>query len=161
MPMNRAIRQLLPWPALLILVLGSLQAVASDRLRVVYHINGSDPAHQAFALRNVQNHIKVEGADHLDVRVVLHGDGLSLLLLPEALGHLDTFRHANATGQMIARVDTLKDQGVRFEICGATVKRRGVDVQNDLYGVEPEDIVDSGVAQLARLQQRGYIYIKP
>ncbi len=160
MPMSRLTRQL-PWLLLLLPVLSVATAIAGDRLRVVYHINDSDPAHQAYALRTVQNHIDAEGADHLDIRVVLHGNGLSMLLLPEALGHLKNFPRANADGQMMAWVDTLKDQGVRFEICGATLRRRGVDVDSDLYGVEPDEIVDSGVAELARLQQQGYIYIKP
>ncbi len=159
MPMPQLPRLLL-W-LLLLPMLSTVNATAGDRLRVVYHINDSDPAHQAYALHTVQNHIDAEGADHLDIRVVLHGDGLSMLLLPEALGHLKSFPRANADGQMIAWVDILKDQGVRFEVCGATLRRRGVDVDSDLYGVEPEDIVDSGVAELARLQQRGYIYIKP
>jgi hypothetical protein len=160
MPMSRLTRQL-PWLLLLLPVLSVATAIAGDRLRVVYHINDSDPAHQAYALRTVQNHIDAEGADHLDIRVVLHGNGLSMLLLPEAFGHLKSFPRANADGQMIAWVDTLKDQGVRFEVCGATLRRRGVDAESDLYGVEPDEIVDSGVAELARLQQRGYIYIKP
>ena len=160
MPMLKLPR-LLPWLLLLLPALSAANAAAGDRLRVVYHINDSDPAHQAYALRTVQNHIEAEGADHLDIRVVLHGNGLSMLLLPEALGHLKSFRRANADGQMAARVDTLKDQGVRFEVCGTTLRRRGVDADSDLYGVEPNDIVDSGVAELARLQQQGYIYIKP
>ncbi len=31
----------------------------------------------------------------------------------------------------------------------------------DLYGVKDEDIVPSGVAEIARLQGLGYVYIHP
>lgn len=158
MPMSKPCR-LLPW-LLLLLTLNAASA-ANGPLRVVYHINDSDPEHQAYALLTVQNHIEAESPEHLDIRVVLHGNGLSMLLLPEALGHLKHFQRANADGQMTTRVDILKDQGVRFEVCGATLRRSGIDADSDLYGIEPNNIVDSGVAELARLQQQGYIYIKP
>ncbi|MEJ2592871.1 MAG: DsrE family protein, partial [Candidatus Thiodiazotropha sp.] len=71
------------------------------------------------------------------------------------------FKHANATDEMTARIDGLKSQGVSFQICGNTVKGRNVDLASDLYDADPEDVVPSGVAELARLEGMGYSYIKP
>jgi intracellular sulfur oxidation DsrE/DsrF family protein len=34
-------------------------------------------------------------------------------------------------------------------------------MQTDLYNVEQSDIVPSGVAEVAKLQQEGFVYIKP
>jgi hypothetical protein len=129
--------------------------------KVVYHINYDDPKHQVAALRNIQNHINAVGKENIDLKVVLHGDGLSLLIYPDSLAKLTKFKHANATDEMTARIDGLKSQGVSFQICGNTVKGRNVDLQSDLYDADPEDVVPSGVAELARLQGMGYSYIKP
>ena len=129
--------------------------------KVVYHINYDNPKKQAGALRNIQNHINAVGADNLDLKVVLHGNGLALLLDPDSLEKLKKFKHANANEGMAAKISNLKGQGVSFHVCANTVRGRKVDVQNDLYDVEQGDIVPSGVAEVAKLQAMGYSYIKP
>jgi intracellular sulfur oxidation DsrE/DsrF family protein len=137
---------------------------ASDRYgkqKVVYHINYDNPKQQAGALRNIQNHINAVGAENLDLRVVLHGNGLALLVYPESLQKLTKFKHANATNEMTAKIDGLKSQGVSFKVCANTIKGRKVDQASDLYDVDNEDIVPSGVAELAHLQAQGYTYVKP
>lgn len=140
------------------------QAVAANgyaKQKVVYHINYDDPKKQAGALRNIQNHINAVGAEDLDLKVVLHGNGLALLLEPEALSRVPKFKQANATDQMMANIDGLKSQGVTFNVCANTVHGRQVNLETDLYDVEKADIVPSGVAELAKLQGEGYVYIKP
>lgn len=129
--------------------------------KVVYHINYDNPKQQAGALRNIQNHINAVGADNMDIKVVLHGNGLSLLLDPDSLSKLNKFKHANANDTMTARIDGLKNQGVAFNVCANTVKGRKVDMDHDLYDVNQSDVVPSGVAELAHLQAQGYAYIKP
>ena len=62
---------------------------------------------------------------------------------------------------MTARIDGLKDQGVSFNVCANTVRGRKVDMETDLYNVSQGDIVPSGVAEVAKLQQDGFVYIKP
>lgn len=138
-------------------------AVAGDygKQKVVYHINYDNPKQQAGALRNIQNHINAVGAENMDIKVVLHGNGLALLLDPDSLEKLTKFKHANATDEMTAKVDGLKGQGVEFQVCANTVRGRKVDVMNDLYDVDKSNIVPSGVAQLSHLQAQGYTYIKP
>jgi len=140
------------------------QALAENgysKQKVVYHINYDDPKLQAAALRNIQNHINAVGAGNLDVKVVMHGNGLALLILPDSLPNLPKFKHANADEQMTARIDGLKQQNVKFQVCANTVKGRNVSIDNDLYDVDEADIVPSGVAELAKLQHEGYTYIKP
>ena len=129
--------------------------------KVVYHINYDDPKLQAGALRNIQNHINAVGKDNIEIKVVLHGNGLALLLEPDSLEKLTKFKHANADEKMTARIDGLKAQGVAFNVCANTVRGRKVDLETDLYNVSQDDIVPSGVAEVAKLQQEGYVYIKP
>lgn len=139
-------------------------AHAGDRYgkqKVVYHINYDNPKKQGGALRNIQNHINAVGAENLDLKVVLHGNGLSILLDPDSLEKLKKFKHANADEKMTAKIDNLKSQGVAFNVCANTVRGRKVDVDTDLHNVDKGDIVPSGVAEVARLQQMGYSYVKP
>ena len=128
---------------------------ASERYgeqKVVYHINykGGD-ANKAYkgAMRNIQNHINAVGAEKMDIKVVLHGNGLGLLMA------------ANKDAQMAATVDNLKIQNVFFGVCANTLRGRKIDKGKDLYDVNDADVVPSGVAELSRLQQMGYTYIKP
>jgi intracellular sulfur oxidation DsrE/DsrF family protein len=146
-----------------IFIFASTSAFADrySKQKVVYHINYDTPKKQAGALRNIQNHINAVGAENMDIKVVLHGNGLSLLVNPDSLSKLPKFKHANATDAMTGRVDGLKNQGVKFQVCANTVKGRKVDMENDLYNVSQSDIVPSGVAELTHLQMAGYTYIKP
>ena len=140
---------------------GQVLAGDYEKQKVVYHINYDNPKAQAGALRNIQNHINAVGAENLDLKVVLHGNGLAMLVDPAALEHLGKFKHANANEEMTAKIAGLKSQGVSFNVCNNTVRGRKVDIANDLYDVSEKDIVPSGVAEVARLQQLGYSYIKP
>jgi len=153
--------------ALLLLVCSSLfvggVAVAGDRYgkqKVVYHINYDDPKAQAGALRNIQNHINAVGQENLDLKIVMHGKGLSLLLTPDQVKNTK-LSLGNATDEMQAKISGLKNQGVDFEVCANTLKGKKINYEDDLFDVEKEDIVPSGVAEVANLQAMGYSYIKP
>jgi intracellular sulfur oxidation DsrE/DsrF family protein len=144
-----------------LLFTGSL--MAGDRYgkqKVVYHVNYDNPKAQAGALRNIQNHINAVGAENLDIKVVMHGKGLTLLLTPDAAARTK-LPSGNATDEIQAKISGLKDQGIDFEVCSNTLRGKKVDFESDLYDVDKADIVPSGVAELARLQQMGYAYIKP
>lgn len=137
----------------LVLAAGAVNpALAGERYakqKVVYHVNYDDPKQQAAALRNIQNHINAVGAENIDVKVVMHGAGVSLL------------KSANADMNLQSKVVSLKSQGVDFEVCNNTLVGKKIDYEKDLFDVTEADIVPSGVAELARLQQMGYVYIKP
>lgn len=127
--------------------------------KVVYHLNEYGAKKQAGALRNVQNHINAVGAENLELAVVMHGNGLSLLLYPDALSETK-MKEANADDQMQARIAGLKQQGVGFKVCANTLKGRSIEL-DDLYDADESDIVPSGVAELSKLQAQGYTYVKP
>jgi intracellular sulfur oxidation DsrE/DsrF family protein len=120
--------------------------------KVVYHINGEGgPESKAYkgAMRNIQNHINAVGAENLDMKVVMHGNGVGLVMAAQADGTLQTI------------IGSLKAQNVSFHVCNNTLVGRNISYENDLYDVWDSDIVPSGVAELAHLQQQGYTYIKP
>lgn len=143
------------------LLINPVNAGSYGKQKVVYHINYDNPKQQAGALRNIQNHINAVGAENLELKVVLHGNGLAMLVEPDALVNVPKFKHGNANDQMAAKISTLKGQGVQFNVCANTVKGRNVVVDRDLYDVSQNDIVPSGVAEVAKLQTMGYTYIKP
>ena len=123
-----------------------------SKQKVVYHINypgGPDDKKYRGALRNIQNHINAVGAENLDVKVVLHGNGIGLLMTAVEDDRLQT------------SVASLKSQNVSFHVCDNTLRGREVSYEDDMYDVWEEDIVQSGVAELSHLQQQGYTYIKP
>jgi intracellular sulfur oxidation DsrE/DsrF family protein len=143
-----------------IMIVGFSQAVvAGEKQKVVYHVNYYGAQQEAGALRNIQNHINAVGKENLDLKVVLHGNGLAMLLDPDALSKTK-MKEANGDQNMTARVAGLKEQGVQFQICANTLKGRKVDLDM-LYDASEGDVVPSGVAQLAILQSQGYAYIKP
>lgn len=123
-----------------------------DKQKVVYHINGNGGENsKAYkgAMRNIQNHINAVGADNLDLKVVMHGNGVGLVMNAKSDETLQTI------------IGSLKSQKVSFEVCNNTLVGRNISYNDDLYDVWEEDIVPSGVAELAHLQQQGYTYIKP
>ncbi|KUO57106.1 MAG: hypothetical protein APF80_05395 [Alphaproteobacteria bacterium BRH_c36] len=120
--------------------------------KVVYHINlpgGDGGKYYAGSLRNIQNHIDAVGKDNIEVKVVMHGNGVDLL------------KQAKSDLTLQGNVSNLKTQNVKFEVCANTLKGRKIDKDKDLFEVYDEDIVPSGVAELSRLQQIGYTYVKP
>lgn len=134
-------------------------ALADAKQKAVYHINYYGAGIQTSTLINIQNHINATGKDNVDIKVVVHGDGLSLLMYPDAVGS-NGMTEGNASTVILARIEGLKQQGVQFLICRHTLDNRKIDV-NDLYDVAAGDIVPLGVAHLAILQSQGYAYIKP
>lgn len=149
--------------ALLAAVIGMMSvATAADRYekqKVVYHVNYYGAKQQAGALRNIQNHINAVGAENLDLKVVMHGNGVAMVMDPDYLSETK-MKEANADANMQARIAGLKQQGVKFNICANTLKGRQIPM-DALYDTNEADIVPSGVAELAHLQAQGYTYIKP
>ncbi len=144
-------------------LLGTQSVLAQQgygKQKVVYHINYDNPKAQAGALRNIQNHINAVGKDKLDLKVVMHGKGLSLVLEPDALKNTK-LKYGNATDVITAKIDGLKQQGVKFNVCANTLRGKKINYEEDLYDVSKADIVPSGVAELAKLQAEGYAYIRP
>ena len=137
--------------ALLSLGLGTGAAYADSnaKQKVVYHVNSDDEKLLKAALGNIQNHVNAVGKEKLDLRVVMHGPGVDLLKI------------ANKNPDFQDKISNLKRQGVHFNVCNNTLVGKKIDYKNDLYDVSKEDIVPSGVAELANLQSQGFSYVKP
>lgn len=117
--------------------------------KVVYHLNYDNPKRQKGMLRNINNHIKAVGAKKLDLRVVMHGKGYTML------------QTANNDLQLQNTIIKLKDKGVKFQLCANTIRGKKLN-ENKLFGFDPaNDKVPSGVAEIAKLQKKGYAYIRP
>lgn len=119
-----------------------------DPVKVVYHID--DAAEQALrALRNIRN--QIEFAPTTKIIVVAHGDGVDFLL--------DGARDPKSHVEYGPLISWLKSQGVRFEVCENTMKRR--NLTKDQFVMEA-DYTPAGVVRIAELQFRQhYAYIKP
>lgn len=140
----------------IVLAVAPAKAEAADsrygKQKVVYHINyngGEDDKLYRGAMRNIQNHINAVGAENLEIKVVVHGNGVNLL------------KSAVDDQQLQSQVVNLKIQNVSFQICNNTLVGRKIDYENELFEVFDDMIVPSGVAELSHLQQQGYTYIKP
>jgi uncharacterized protein len=117
--------------------------------KVVYHNDGGAPDNAAYfrrMLNSIKNHIDAVGKDHVEIRVVDHGSGV------------DLFEMARTDKDLAGRLDALRGLDAHFLICANTLRERKID-WHELYGVKAEDIVPSGVAELARLQGMGFVYI--
>jgi uncharacterized protein len=117
--------------------------------KVVYHNDGGSPDNASYfrrMLNSMKNHVEAVGKDHVEIRVVDHGGGVEL------------FQMAQTDKELASRVDALRAQGVRFLICANTLRERQID-WHTLYGVNEDDVVPSGVAEFARLQGMGFVYI--
>ena len=114
--------------------------------KVVYQLNTSDVDMQVQILRNINNHVRAVGVDNMDLKVVVFAGGMSAL--------------ETSKPEIVSALENLRSQGVEFPICNNTLKARNVDWRT-LKDVKETDIVPAGVAELAYLQSKGYIYVRP
>lgn len=115
--------------------------------KVVYHVNDAEGA--GGMLRNVTNHLNAVGDKNVELVVVTHGKGIDFLLDGWADKEGKTYDET---------VQGLVNRGVKFQICNNTI--RGRKIEQDKISMNAQ-IVPSGVATVAELQQQGYAYLKP
>ena len=116
---------------------------------IVQHVNYFDVKRSIGARRNAQNHINALGQGNHEVRFVLHGNEVELLRKatqesPDAADH----------------IDSLRSHVLQFNICATTLKGRKIAL-DDLHFAEQHDIVPSGVAEISKLQQYRFVYLRP
>jgi uncharacterized protein len=115
--------------------------------KVVYHLN-SGLEQASNGLRNIRNHLEVN--PKAQIVVVTHAQGVDFLLKGK--------KDANGNPYETA-VQTLKGQGVKFDVCLITLRNR--KLAQDQF-IDEVEWVPSGVAEIARLQQReGFAYLRP
>ncbi|AHF00854.1 hypothetical protein THIAE_02865 [Thiomicrospira aerophila AL3] len=133
-----------------LLTLGNMPSYANsyDEQKVVYHVNYGDEQRYRGMLGNIQNHINGVGEDQITIHVVMHGAGIGLL-------------NSAHTDELIqSRILNLKAQGVNFKICANTLQGNNIAV-SELFDASEADIVPAGVAEIAALQQQGFVYLRP
>lgn len=135
--------------ALLIAASPVLADSTYGKQKVVYHVNSGDDRTLNIAILNIENHLSAVGPDKIDLVVVTHGNGVRLL------------ERATESIELQTRIRALKKQGISLRVCENTLKNKKIDYERDLFEVSQQDLVPSGVAELARLQQQGYVYVKP
>ena len=115
--------------------------------KVVYHLN-SGLEQASDGLRNIRNHLEVN--PKAQIVVVAHALGVDYLMKGA--------KDRNGNPYDVA-VEQLVNEGVRFDVCEITLRNRKLSREQFI----PEAIfVPSGVAEIARLQQReGYAYLRP
>lgn len=116
--------------------------------KVVYHVNYDDERRYMAAMGNIQNHINAVGVDNMDVKVVMHGDGIGLL------------QTAMTNENLRGRIENLKMQNVEFQVCANTLNGRNIALE-ELYDATEDDVIPSGVAHISWLQHNGYTYSRP
>jgi intracellular sulfur oxidation DsrE/DsrF family protein len=121
-------------------------ARADDPIKVVYHL--SDEQSATLAMFNISNHMTAD-------------PGAKIILVALSRGvKVFTFGAQDATSRPFADwVEQLTAKGVEFRVCQNSLNAYKLG-NADL--VDKVQIVPSGVAEIARLQNReGYAYIRP
>lgn len=119
---------------------------AQEPLRTVYHVSEAEQASRA--LEYIRNHLEADPQSR--IVVVAHAAGVDFLMKGARTARGNEYR---------AAVEDLDLAGVQFRVCLITLRERGLRREQFL----PEArFVPSGVAEVARLQQReGYAYLRP
>ena len=125
----------------------ALAGAAAAQDKVIYHFDAG-LAQATKGLRNIRNHLEVD--PKAKIVVVAHADGVDFLMNGAMDGNKNPYNVA---------VETLKAQGVTFEVCQITLRNRKLDAKQFIPEVE---FTPSGVQRITQLQQRdGYAYLKP
>ena len=119
------------------------------KLKVLYHIDGSDVGVAKYALALINKHIEAEGGlDKIDIKVVVHGPALML------------FDKETVDPALKAKLKTVLDIGVKPEMCQVSMKLFNRPLDKLTPGFEPT-AHPVAVKRIADLQEQGYLYIKP
>lgn len=115
--------------------------------KVVYHMNDLEKGYAG--MRNMKNHLNALGDENLNAVMVFHSGGGFIVVD----GQTDKKGHTFGD-----EIQALANRGVKFALCANTV--RGKKIPKDKINLNAE-IVPSGVAEVAELQHKGYVYVKP
>lgn len=116
-----------------------------DKLKVLFHVN--EPARWQRVLLNIINFIKDVGSDNAEVEVVANGDGV-----------LAYYGQSSATGETLAQMQNLAQEGIKFTACRNALNMHNLDEHKLPPFVTP---VSAGITEIARKQAQGFGYIKP
>ena len=128
---------------------GSGHRDENGRIKVLYHIDGSDVGVAKYAMALINKHMEAEGGpDKIDIKVVVHGPALKL------------FDKETVDPALRKKLAMIIAKGVQPEMCQVSMKLFG----KPLTSLEPGFIPTEhpvAVKRIADLQEQGYLYIKP
>ena len=124
-------------------------ALAKEKIKVLYHVDGKDLATATYAMALINKHIEAEGGpENIDVKLVVHGPALEL------------FKADSVDPKLKAKLKAALDKGIDAEMCQVSMKLFGTPLEKLVAGFQPTEH-PVAVKRIADLQQQGYIYIKP
>jgi intracellular sulfur oxidation DsrE/DsrF family protein len=119
------------------------------KLKVLYHIDGSNVGTAKYAMALINKHIEAEGGmDKIDIKVVVHGPALML------------FDKETVDPALKAKLKKILDMGVEPEMCQVSMKLFDRPLDKLTPGFQPTGH-PVAVKRIADLQEQGYLYIKP
>lgn len=143
--MNRLLRK----AVVALLLVGSAAAIAGEAARtatanrIVIQVNEGDTKKWNAILGNIHNIQADLGKQGVEIAVVAIGDGLGMLT------------EDSLTANRV--MDAINDK-VRFVACGNSMKAKPMARDELIHGV---DVVPAGYVEIMKLQQRGWVYIRP
>lgn len=111
--------------------------------KVVMQLSSADEKSITMALNNISNVLSAYSPEYLNLKVVVYGDGLSLL-----------YKNNNKFKE---RISQMMDVGVDFIACERTMQTKNI---------KPADLIQdisyakTGIAEIIEREADGYIYIK-
>ncbi len=127
----------------------SSHRTADGKLKVLYHIDGTDLATAKYAMALIKKHIEAEGGpDKIDIKLVVHGPALNL------------FRKESIDPDLLTGFKGIVDKGASPEMCQVSMKLLGAPLETLAPGFAPTEH-PVAVKRIADLQEQGYLYIKP
>ena len=121
----------------------------NGRLKVLYHIDGTDVGVAKYAMALINKHMEAEGGpDKIDIKVVVHGPALKL------------FDRETVDPVLKKKLAMIIDKGVQPEMCQVSMKVFNKPLEALVSGFVPTEH-PVAVKRIADLQEQGYIYIKP
>lgn len=121
----------------------------NGRIKVLYHIDGSDLGVAKYAMALINKHMEAEGGpDKIDIKVVVHGPALKL------------FDKETVDPVLKKKLAMIIDKGVQPEMCQVSMKLFNKPLGALAPGFIPTEH-PVAVKRIADLQEQGYLYIKP
>ena len=112
--------------------------------KVLFHLNEEGKAEDT--IRNIDNLLKdmEEQNEDIQIELVVHSSGVYPFKINEN-AHKD-------------KISSLLNKGVKIVVCSNTLKNLHISQNDIMPGIS---VVSSGVGELTRKQQEGFLYIKP
>ena len=124
---------------------GPALAMAKEKIKVLYHVDGKDLATATYAMALINKHIEAEGGpENIDVKLVVHGPALEL------------FKADSVDPKLKAKLKAALDKGIDAEMCQVSMKLFGTPLEKLVAGFQPTEH-PVAVKRIADLQQQGYI----